>query len=271
MRNEGYVMSMDMGNFMAVHEKQVSKSDLIPYINIANERPEMMGYIEQMYPMDDLDVFLAETQLNKDDIYLNTQGITPTLVYVQDMCMIELPPFMSEMSFIQQYKGMKKRIENLYAQNDLHNLLYLTRKVYYTLWLQNMWEKLPQEMYRDIFKTIYQNIEYQHNSITPEMWERFATTEMDEDEKTYYDSLPNTLTIYRGETDKSTPYTEAKSWTLSKPMANFFATRYSNIGTVYQAEVNKEDVLAFFEYGTEKEVLVTSDKLRNIKKESVVK
>lgn len=76
----------------------------------------------------------------------------------------------------------------------------------------------------------------------------------------------DTLTIYRGEDEKSNSYKSALSWTLSLDMAKFFANRYNktNSGKVYQATVAKEDILAYLPEREEEEVIVKSSDLINV-------
>ena len=76
----------------------------------------------------------------------------------------------------------------------------------------------------------------------------------------------DTITIYRGEDEKSNSYKSALSWTLSLDMAKFFANRYNktNSGKVYQATVAKEDILAYLPEREEEEVIVKSPDLINV-------
>lgn len=65
------------------------------------------------------------------------------------------------------------------------------------------------------------------------------------------------LTIYRGESNKSTPLESAFSWTLSKEKAFWFANRFDNKNPiVYKAEIPIEEVLAYFEPRNEEEIII---------------
>ncbi len=77
-------------------------------------------------------------------------------------------------------------------------------------------------------------------------------------------SLPDTVTIYRGLTEKNAKKIQALSWTLEERVAEWFAQRYSPYGKVYQAEIDKEDILAVFTGRNESEVIVDPKKLKNI-------
>ena len=57
---------------------------------------------------------------------------------------------------------------------------------------------------------------------------------------------------------------EALSWTLDKEKAEWFAHRFGEDGTVYQARIGKEHILAFFNARNESEVIIDPDRLTDI-------
>lgn len=79
---------------------------------------------------------------------------------------------------------------------------------------------------------------------------------MDEDERRELDSLPSTVTVYRGVTPYNEKNVKALSWTLNYETAIWFATRFGECGSVYKAQVNKENILAFFKGRNEAEVII---------------
>lgn len=250
---------MDMGLFMQFYEQQVSMKQLIPYGKQKNPT--------DLYPSKVVDTFTEAVGIDKNNLYINPHNAM--LVYVHQWVVIELPPFLQEKSMVNQYQKMFHVIEEMIKSSKYSEILTLQRKVYYSLWLSNVYPKIAPKDYREVFKQVYQGMEYQHDQIPQGAWDKFDKTQKQEAEQKYYESLPEILTIYRGETDKSTPYPQAISWTTDKKTAQFFATRYDSQGWIYTAKVEKEDVLAFMETSKEKEVLVTSDKLYAIRKEDV--
>lgn len=91
---------------------------------------------------------------------------------------------------------------------------------------------------------------------------------MTEEERNILDSLPERITIYRGINSKTDHPVNGMSWTPERDTAVWFANRFSNSGgSVCQAEINKENILAYFDF--EKETVVDYRKLENIKIETV--
>lgn len=87
---------------------------------------------------------------------------------------------------------------------------------------------------------------------------------MTEEEISALDRFDDPITIFRG----VTPYNEndllALSWTLNKDKAKWFAERFGEKGKVYEAEICKQYILAFFSGRGEDEVVVDPKHLQNI-------
>ena len=69
----------------------------------------------------------------------------------------------------------------------------------------------------------------------------------------------------RGEGDKSTSYTEAYSWTISKEIADFFAHRFDSDGIIYKAKVRQQDILDYINDRNEQEILVFPENVYEVK------
>lgn len=84
---------------------------------------------------------------------------------------------------------------------------------------------------------------------------------MTEDEIETLRSLPETVSVYRGVTSYNAGKVKALSWTLDQKVAQWFANRFGENGTVYEAEISKEHILALFKGRNEWEVIVEPDHL----------
>lgn len=88
---------------------------------------------------------------------------------------------------------------------------------------------------------------------------------MDEEERDILHNLETPVTVYRGVTSYNAKNVKALSWTLDEKVAQWFAHRYGEQGTVYQAQIRKEDIYAIFNGRNESEVIVDPKKLVNLK------
>lgn len=65
---------------------------------------------------------------------------------------------------------------------------------------------------------------------------------MDEEEFERFQNLDSVVTIYRGVTSYNAKNVKALSWTLDRSTAEWFAHRYGEQGTVYEAQIQKEHI-----------------------------
>lgn len=87
---------------------------------------------------------------------------------------------------------------------------------------------------------------------------------MDGEEKDVFDSFDDSVTIYRGVTSYNAKNIKALSWTTEYQTAEWFAHRFGEEGTVYEAQISKEHILAFFNGRNESEVIVDPKYLTDI-------
>ena len=87
---------------------------------------------------------------------------------------------------------------------------------------------------------------------------------MDEEERAAHQALEDTVTVYRGVTPYNAKNISALSWTLDRKTADWFAHRFGEEGTVYEAQIRKEHILALFTGRNESEVIVDPRHLEQI-------
>lgn len=103
-------------------------------------------------------------------------------------------------------------------------------------------------------ENIFQNLEQ-----WIELWNSdraFREHSMSKSEQEYFNSLPETLAVYRGSAYETS--LEGLSWTLAKDRAEWFAERFSNGREIFIARgtVKKSSVLAYFSGRNEEEIVV---------------
>lgn len=79
---------------------------------------------------------------------------------------------------------------------------------------------------------------------------------MSDEEYAVFHSLDDVVTVYRGVTSHNAQNIRAMSWTLDRDTAGWFAYRYGEKGTVYEAQIKKEHICAVFTGRNESEVIV---------------
>ena len=87
---------------------------------------------------------------------------------------------------------------------------------------------------------------------------------MDEEEYELFCGLDDVVTVYRGVTSYNAKNVKALSWTLNRDTAEWFAHRFDEHGTVYEAQILKEHICAVFLGRNEAEVIVDPKYLQGI-------
>ena len=86
-----------------------------------------------------------------------------------------------------------------------------------------------------------------------------------ESELQQYEELDEVVTVYRGVTSHNAKNIKALSWTLDREKAEWFANRFNEDGTVYEAEIEKTHIFALFNGRNESEVVVDPKFLMDIR------
>jgi hypothetical protein len=133
-------------------------------------------------------------------------------------------------------------------------------------------KKIPIKQKYNCFRDLWKRSEYGFNLFTPVfLREVFAYNHYSEERREDLDEFVKLtngeliITIYRGVTEKSTPYNEAISWTLDLNTAKFFANRFDSNGKIYVAEIHINDVYDFLKDRGEQEVLINPQGLKNLR------
>lgn len=87
---------------------------------------------------------------------------------------------------------------------------------------------------------------------------------MNEDEYEIFIALKDEVNVYRGVTSHNADNIKALSWTLNPKTAEWFAHRFDEDGTVYEARINRKHIYAYFNRRGEDEVIVDPKYLEDI-------
>lgn len=87
---------------------------------------------------------------------------------------------------------------------------------------------------------------------------------MSEEDYQQFKDLDDVVTVYRGVTSVNANNVKALSWTLDRDTAEWFAHRFGESGTVYEAQIRKEHIYAYFSGRNESEVIIDPKHLTEI-------
>lgn len=163
---------------------------------------------------------------------------------------------------------MKNRIDNATCA---YHIYMMTNKPYGLTFLKYTSPFLSREEFSKILSDAWarsENPNSDPNFTQKELVSMFKQADprilMDQGERKRLSELEDTVTVYRRVTSLNADNIQAMSWALDKEVADWFAHRYKEDGTVYEAEINKKHILALFIGRNESEVVVDSKYLQNI-------
>ena len=117
-----------------------------------------------------------------------------------------------------------------------------------------------------LFKGFYQTSDYGCSELTLETVRKLKAMKTEEHQKEtdgYLKDLPDKITVYRGEGDRSAKWQNTVSWTTDINIANFFASRMvGRNAKIHIAEVDKKDIIDYFD--NESECIILPENIRII-------
>ncbi|MCM1364513.1 MAG: hypothetical protein NC215_05995 [Ruminococcus sp.] len=152
-----------------------------------------------------------------------------------------------------------------------HHIFMLLTKAYRMVFLKYAEPYMSQKDFSEILSDVWTETEAPHNDpnfTTAEFVRLFRQADpsclMDEDEYEQFQGLDDTLTVYRGVTSYNADNVKALSWTLNPDTAEWFANRFDEDGTVYEAQIEKAHIYALFNGRNESEIVVDPKYLMDI-------
>lgn len=253
------------------------KSDSIKNLIKASEiktsedikRLETSGYMIG-FTYDELkDVFTDEVA---DKLYYNN-GFNKTFYYDKDkfvLFSVQLYGKQAVLPFDKMTASISKTLEmieeNIENGDYFHSLMVLNDKMRMEM-LNLLVENGKVENGYALFKNFYQTSDYGCSEITNDTMRKLysmKTQEQIAETEKCLSKFPDKVTVYRGEGDRSSGWQNSKSWTTDINVANFFATRMvGDSAKILVAEVDKKDIIEYFEYENECVILPENIKIKN--------
>ena len=169
-------------------------------------------------------------------------------------------------------KKAKAEIHKIIKKTNkyMHFLSFLINKRYASAFFKYTYRFLNEEDYREALLALFTHLEYPNmdKNFTQrqfvKLFQRLPNTSwMEPEDLEHYNNLPETLTIYRGVKPKNK--IKAMSWTDDLTTAQWFADRFEKNGKVYQAQINKADILCYTNQRNEHECIIDFTKLENLR------
>ncbi len=163
---------------------------------------------------------------------------------------------------------MKAQIDHA---KSAYQIYMMTNKPYALTFLKMAAPFLSQKDFSEILSDAWmrsENPNLDPNITTSKLISMFKKADpevlMDGEEREQLAELDDTVTIYRGVTSYNDDNIRAMSWTLDQKTAEWFAHRFDEDGTVYEAQIPKQYILALFNGRGESEVIVEPKFLTDI-------
>lgn len=164
-----------------------------------------------------------------------------------------------------------RMMNEIYAKQSASAIYFLLNEPYRLTFLKFAQEYLSQEDFSVMLADAW--ISTENPNMYPDltrnelvaMFKAADSAElMSKDEQDMLNRLDEEVTVYRGVTPYNEKSIRALSWTLDYEKAKWFAQRFGESGTVYEAQIKKEHILAYFDGRGESEVIVEPKYLTGI-------
>lgn len=179
-------------------------------------------------------------------------------------------PFVHEPMYIpamnamynRQFLAKKEAAKKAVDEKNWHTYVWLHERPYRLEAFMDIHDDVDDKNYWELLHDIWIDSENIWQYL--DAWKMLLKSErsgkghfMDEDEKNKFESIPETVTVYRGHQKHNK---DGLSYTLSKSKAEWFAGRFrKNEAQVKQITVQKSQIFAYVERGDEQEVIVLED------------
>lgn len=164
-------------------------------------------------------------------------------------------------------KLQQKTVDSIFRKKTALGVLFMIRASYRLTFFKYCKNDLSEEDYSNLLMEAWLTEENPMSDVNVSMKEllsyfKKANKEimMCSKDLAAYNTFPDKVTIYRGVKEPKL----GMSWTLSKSKAEWFATRFSDTGYIFQAIANKSDILCYTNDRNEKEVILNPNLLTDI-------
>ena len=171
----------------------------------------------------------------------------------------------------EQNRWRQIMVQSINEANSAYEIHMMVTKPYALTFLKFAQPSLSREDMSQILacawtrsETAHQDVHVTVNQLLRMFKQADPTCLMEQDEYIQFKMLDDPVTVYRGVTSRNAKNVKALSWTLNRETAEWFAHRFGENGTVYEAQIPKSHIYAFFNGRNESEVIVDPKYLTDI-------
>ena len=172
-------------------------------------------------------------------------------------------------NLIEDKEALKKekalRLKRMRNMSPLQ-IAFCVSKPYRMLYLSLVFPYLSRKERSEIMHEVWVSVENINNNVNVSQMEILKMLRkcnpkylMGQENYEVYENLPDTFTVYRGLQENAQE--DGLSWTLSKEVAEWFASRFENDGEIIEKTVHKTEVIAYFNDRDEEEVVLDIKKV----------
>lgn len=164
---------------------------------------------------------------------------------------------------LKKEKGLRlKRMKNMSPMQ----IVFCVSKPYRMLYLSLAFPYLTKKERSEIMHEVWISVENINNNVNVSQMETLKMLRncnkkylMGQENYEAYENLPDTFVVYRGLQENAQE--DGLSWTLSKDVAEWFASRFENNGEIIEKTVHKAEVIAYFNDREEEEIILDIKKV----------
>lgn len=177
-------------------------------------------------------------------------------------------------NLIEDKEALKKekalRLKRMKNMSSLQ-IAFCVSKQYRMLYLSLVFPYLSRKERSEIMHEVWISVENINNNVNVSQMETLKMLRkcnqkylMGQENYEVYENLPDTFVVYRGLQENAQE--DGLSWTLSKDVAEWFASRFENDGEIIEKVIHKSEVIAYFNDRDEEEIVLDIKKV--IKREN---
>lgn len=172
-------------------------------------------------------------------------------------------------NLVEDEKALKKekelRLKRMRNMSPMQ-IAFCVSKPYRMLYLSLAFPYLTKKERSEIMHEVWISVENINNNVNVSQMEILKMLRkcnpkylMGQENYEVYENLPDTFTVYRGLQENAQE--DGLSWTLSKEVAEWFASRFENDGEVIKKVIHKTEVIAYFNDREEDEIVLDIKKV----------